>query len=355
MSLRDLGWNPFFEEAFAPFAKNGLAPARVAVQHRGGYELWTAEAILTADVSGRFRHQAKRPSDYPAVGDWVAIEGIAGETRAVIQAVLPRRTKFSRTVAGDTTEEQLVATNIDEVFVIEALASALNVRRIERYLTLAWESGTTPTVVLTKADLCTDVRAAVTAASAVTKEAKVIAISCIDGEGIAAIKKRLRRGRTVVLLGPSGVGKSTLINCLAGEESQHVVPVREDDQKGRHTTTSREMVFLSDGGVIIDTPGLRELQLWEGGEGLDATFADIEEIATRCRFTNCHHQQEPGCAVRQAVQEGAMNAARLAGFHKLRQEVAQFGERRDMRARADERRRSKNATRSLRGRRFEEE
>lgn len=355
MSLRALGWCPFFEEAFAPFSKDGLTAARVAVQHRGGYEVWTASEVLPAEVSGRFRHQAPHASDYPAVGDWVAFESIAGESRAVIHAVLPRRTKFSRNAAGKATEEQVLASNIDEVFIVESLAVPPNLRRLERFLTLAWESGARPTVVLTKADLCKDVRAAVNAASTLTKGAAVLAISCIADQGVAAIKKRLRKGRTVALLGPSGAGKSTLINYLVGEESQHVLPVREVDQKGRHTTTSREMVFLSGGGVLIDTPGLRELQLWEGGEGLESAFADIEEMSTRCRFTDCQHEKEPGCAVRQAVQEGMLTESRLAGFHKLRGEVAQFAPRREERVRADTSKHAKGVTRSLRGQRFEED
>jgi ribosome biogenesis GTPase len=341
MSLRALGWNSFFEEAFKPLAQEGQLPARVAIQHRGGYEVWTAKDVLTADVSGRFRHQARTPSDFPAVGDWVVVAPIPGEERAVIQAVLPRQTKFSRTAAGNITEEQLVAANIDEVFVMESLAFSPNLRRIERFLTLARDHRTIPAVVLTKADLCADVPAAIRRVTEIAGETTVLAISSLNGQGLTQIRKHLKTGRTIALLGPSGVGKSTLINCLAGEESQPVQPVREDDQKGRHTTTQREMVFLAKGGVIIDTPGLRELQLWEGSQGLEASFADIEALATRCRFTDCRHENEPACAVRAAVLASELDEKRLAAFQKLRSEVAQFTQRRAARSRREERRRSK--------------
>jgi ribosome biogenesis GTPase len=349
MSLRALGWNSFFEEAFKTLAQEGQVAARVAVQHRGGYEVWTAKDVLAADVSGRFRHHTRAANEYPAVGDWVVIDPLPGEERAVIQAVLPRRTKFSRMAAGIVTEEQLVATNIDEVFVMESLAFSPNLRRIERFLTLAWDHGTTPAVVLTKSDLCGDVPSMVRTVTEIAREAAVLAICSLNGHGLDRIKKHLKKGRTIALLGPSGVGKSTLINCLAGEESQPVQPVREDDQKGRHTTTQREMVFLPGGGVIIDTPGLRELQLWEGSQGLEATFTDIESLATRCRFTDCRHENEPGCAVRDAVQSGTLDGKRLAAFQKLRAEVAQFSERRAIRSRSEERRRSKSGPRGRRG------
>jgi ribosome biogenesis GTPase len=346
MSLRALGWNAFFKDAFARLAIDGLVAARVATQHRGGYEVWTADAILTADVPGRFRHQARSGSDYPAVGDWVAIAPIPGETRAVIHAVLPRRTRLARNAPGDATEEQILVTNVDDVFILEALATPPNVRRLERFLTVAAASGAQPTIVLTKADLCANVPAALATVSQACSAAPVLAISAQDGSGIRALRKRITQGHTVVLLGRSGAGKSTLINHLAGEETQFVLPVREDDQKGRHATTGREMVFLPGGGVIIDTPGLRELQLWDGADGLDTAFPDIEALAPSCRFTNCRHLQEPGCAVRAATQEGRLDPARLAAFHKLMSEASQFEGRRAARLRADERRRSQARTQS---------
>lgn len=354
MSLRALGWNPSFQDAFAPHAAPGIVAARVAVQFRGGYEVWTKDAVLTAEVSGKFRHAAQVASDFPAVGDWVALEPIPGETRSIIQAILPRKSRFSRTAAGAVTEEQLIAANIDEVFVIESLAAPPNLRRIERFLTLAWDSGAKPTVILTKADVCPDTSGALRAVRTIAKDADALAISCLDGQGVAAIRKRLDKGWTVAFLGPSGVGKSTLVNHLVGDEVQPVRPVRENDQKGRHTTTSREMIFLSGGGVLIDTPGLRELQLWEGEDGLETAFADIEALAIHCRFSDCHHDQEPGCAVQHALQTGRLAASRLASFHKLRLEASQFAPRRAVRVRSEERRRAKLG-RSLRGMKFNDE
>jgi ribosome biogenesis GTPase len=345
MSLRALGWNSFFEEAFAPWAAADLQAARVAIQHRGGYEVWTADEVLTADVTGRFRHLTRAAGDYPAVGDWVAVSAVPGEARALIHAVLPRRSKLSRNAPGVAAEEQLIVTNVDDIFVLEALAGPPNIRRIERFLTMASACGAEITVVLTKSDLCKDPAGAVETVMTACPATGVLATSSISGDGLAAIRKRVRKGRTIVLLGRSGAGKSTLINQLVGEETQPVLPVREADQKGRHATTSREMVFLKGGGIIIDTPGLRELQLWESEEGMESAFPDVEALALTCRFPDCRHETEPGCAVTQAVKNGALPASRLAGFAKLRAEVEQLTRRREKRARADEQRRARRQRR----------
>jgi ribosome biogenesis GTPase len=348
LNLRELGWNDFFEQGFALFAKEGLSAARVGVQHRGAYLVCWEHGELAAEVSGRFRHDAAMPSDFPVVGDWVAIEVHPDEGKAVIHAVLPRRTKFSRTAAGDVTEEQVVAANIDEVFIVAALGDELNLRRIERYLALAWESRANPAVVLSKADLCSDVALAVERAQFVAGDVPVLTISNMSGEGMAALRSLLREGRTAVLLGPSGMGKSTLTNHLCGEELQDIQPVRDGDHKGRHTTTRRELILLPSGGCIIDTPGLRELQMWDGEAGLVEAFADIAELAAACRFNDCRHESEPGCAVLEAVESGLLDAARLESHRKLQRELAYFERRHDARAQSEQRRQSKSIALSLR-------
>lgn len=341
MNLVDLGWNDAFAEAFRPHQAPGRIAGRVGAQYRGGYGVFAQSGNYLADVSGRFRHQAQGPADFPAVGDWVVIEPPKHGGRTVIHALLPRRTTFSRAVAGGTTVEQVLAANIDDVFIVEALTADPNLRRLERFLTLAWESGATPTVLLTKSDLSDGIQAAVAKASTVTGNASILAVSGVKGTGIKALRKKLAHGRTGVLLGPSGVGKSTLINALCEDELQAVIPVRESDHKGRHTTTHRELFCVPGGGLIIDTPGLREIQLWEGADGVGETFADIESVAMRCRFSNCRHETEPGCAVKEALAGGSLDSTRFASYKKLREELAKLESRQGVRSQVNERRRAR--------------
>jgi ribosome biogenesis GTPase len=283
------------------------------------------------------------------VGDWVAAEIIPTEEKALIHAVLPRRTKFSRTMAGGTTDEQILSANVDDVFIVAALAGELNLRRIERYLALAHDSGAAPTIVLTKLDLCENAAAAKASVQELAGKTPVLALSNISGKGVKTLRRAIRPGHTAVLLGPSGVGKSTLVNYLCGEELLAVQPVREDDQKGRHTTTRRELLLLRGGGLIIDTPGMRELQLWEGDAGITDAFEDVAALAAGCRFSDCTHGEEPECAVRAAMVAGTLTAGRLESYRKLRSESASFGGRSAERVRDEKRRRIKAVTRSLRG------
>jgi ribosome biogenesis GTPase len=266
----------------------------------------------------------------------------------MIHAVLPRRTKFSRTEAGGGPEEQILAANIEEVFVVAALSGEVNLRRLERYLAMAWEGGAQPSVILTKSDLCDDVPAAVKTVTEIASGIPVHVVSNVTCKGLKALRTSLRPARTVVLLGPSGVGKSTLINRLYGDDFLPTLPVRESDQKGRHTTTERQMLQLPSGALVIDTPGLRELQLWEGENGIEDAFADITALAAGCRFSDCRHDAEPGCAVRAAIEAGEFDAARLESHRKLQRETEHFERQHNKRAQAEERRRISGATKKLR-------
>ena len=339
LSLEALGWKEPFQRAFSAMEAEGYTPARVMLQERELYSICGAQGEYLAEVSGRFRHESLGPQDYPAVGDWVAVRPAQGEGRAAIHCVLPRLTKFSRRAAGERTEEQVVAANVDFVFLVSGLDGDFNVRRIERYLTAAWESGASPVVVLNKADICDDPSARADEVDAVAIGAPVHVVSALTGDGIDIFKSYLRAGRTVAFLGSSGVGKSTIINALLGRAVQEVQAVREGDQRGRHTTTRRQLFVLEGGGLLLDTPGMRELQLWDGSEGIEASFDDIVQLASLCRFRDCRHESEPGCAVLEAVEAGELDAARLESYHKLQRETRYQETRRDKAAQAMERKR----------------
>jgi ribosome biogenesis GTPase / thiamine phosphate phosphatase len=331
-SLEALGWSARLEEAFGPHRAAGLEPARVALEHTHIYRVMFPGGEGLARVSGRLRHAALSRRDYPAVGDWVGIKPTAHAGRWSIHAVLPRTSQFGRKVAGNRTEEQVVAANVDTVFLVAGLDGDFNPRRLERYLILAWESGAQPVVLLNKADVTDDVDSFLRETASVAAGVPVHAMSTKTGLGLDALSQYLAPGRTLAFLGSSGVGKSSIINRLVGQELLKTRDVRASDSRGRHTTTHRELVPLPGGALVIDTPGMREIQLWDVGEGLGEVFDDIQSLAAGCRFRDCGHRAEPGCAVRQAVEEGVLDAGRLGNYLKLQDEIRATEARTDQRA-----------------------
>jgi len=344
LNLESLGWDASYAEAFRPHEQDGLAPARVAAEHRSEYVVYSALGELRADAAGRLRFDG----EHAAVGDWVAVAPRPDELRATIQAVLPRRTAFVRKAPWLETKAQVIAANVDVVFIVCGLDANFNVRRIERYITLAWESGAEPVVLLTKADLCEDVDARRWEVEAVAIGVPVYPVSAPTGEGLDAVASHLGDGRTAALLGSSGVGKSTLVNVLAGEELLATQEVRADDGRGRHTTTHRQLVVVPQGGVMLDTPGMRELQLWDADEGLSTAFADIDELTTDCRFSDCAHEREPGCAVRAALADGTLERDRFDSWRKLERELEGLRIRQDARLLSEARKERRRFARAMR-------
>ena len=347
--LTHLGWDPAIEDQFAPFAADGLEPARVAVEQRGAYLLYTARGERWAELSGRLRHGVGGRGELPAVGDWVAIADPDGAERALVQAVLPRRTKFSRMAATDGGDavEQIVAANVDVVFLTAGLDGDFNPRRLERYLTLGWESGAAPVVVLTKVDLCIDVEAALLDVEPVAIGVPVHAVSNVTGEGVDALAQYFGEGRTVAALGSSGVGKSSLVNRLAGEELMATGDLRADG-RGRHTTTHRQLLLLPGGGLFLDTPGMRELRLWESEEGLATAFDDVAAAAASCRFSDCSHEREPDCGVRAAIANGTLDRDRYDSWRKLQNELRWLAVKQDAQLRSEARKERRRFARSQR-------
>ena len=341
VDLESWGYSRAWHQKFEGAGVSGCFPARVVRDHRGYFRVITERGELIATTAGRLKHNAHHATELPSVGDFVALKEVREEGhrhgRGVIQTVLPRATVFKRKAAGHLTEEQVVASNIDTVFIVCGLDSDYSPRRVERYLILGRESGARTVVLLNKADKCVDPGKALAEVSVMAGDAPVHLIAAKPRIGLEALPAYLGSGDTIAFLGSSGAGKSTLINALLGEERQATREVREADSKGRHTTTERQMFRLASGALAIDTPGMRELQLWSSADDISGAFADIESLAEKCRFRDCTHESEPSCAVRAAVESGGLNPERYSHFKKLRNEAAAIGQLRDAKLRIEKR------------------
>ena len=326
VDLATLGWNAFFEESFVPHRAAGLLPARVATESKHFYTVVSEEGDVLASITGRLHIKKGGKTNLPKVGDWVAINRPAAGEQTLIHAVLPRRTTLSRKLPGREAEEQILGANLDIVFVVQALDATFNLRRLERFLVMVHEGGATPVVLLNKIDLCDDAEKEVAAVQTAIAPTVVIPVCAKTGKGTGKMREYCVKGTTVAFIGTSGVGKSSLINQLYGEELMPTIEVRTQDSKGRHTTSWREMIFLPKGGVVIDTPGMREFHLWGASEGAKETFSEIEALSPGCRFRDCTHTQEKDCAVLAAVAAGTLPRERHDRFVKLQREMSYLRE-----------------------------
>jgi|FLYL01.1.fsa_nt_gi ribosome biogenesis GTPase len=332
MDLYELGWNEFFESNFESLKCDGSVPARVIGGNSQSLEVYTTLGAMAAVLAGKVKYAATEKSELPVVGDWVVALPVREERKMVIKSVLPRRSYFSRreptargrklgTLKGDAAQEQVVAANIDTVFIVMGLDNDFNIRRLERYMTLVWDSGANPVIILNKADLCEELEECLSNVCAVAVGVPVHVVSAATGQGLSEIQRYCGKGRTIALVGSSGVGKSTLSNRLLGSHELPTREVRSFDGKGKHTTTWRELVILPGGGMLVDNPGMKELQLWAEEKSVDATFSDIQALAVKCYYRDCSHQGEPNCAVQQALDEGKLSVERFESYVNLRNEA----------------------------------
>ena len=351
-TVEKYGWNDSWKTKWTDQPTNEKLQSsvygRVLLEHKHMYRVVTNDGEWLGSLSGSFKHQALERRDYPAVGDWVAIEKMPGEEKGIIHSILPRTSIFSRKAAGLTTVEQIVAVNVDIVFLVMSLNLDFNVRRLERYMIAAWDSGANPVIVLTKKDVCPYPQSYVEQAEAVAFGVPIHVVSSVTGEGVAELQELLKDSKTAALLGSSGVGKSSLTNALCGVKVMAVNSIREDDDKGRHTTTHRELFHMPGGGLLIDTPGMREFQMWDNSESLEAGFKDVEELANACRFNDCQHSGQPGCAVSEALENGSLTRERYASYEKLKRELAYIERKADAVARKAELGKWKQITKDMR-------
>ena len=328
-SLHQLGWNAAFDQQFTPFQNQGFQAARVAIENRDNYLVLTDAQEYFAEVTGKLLFTASASSDLPKVGDWVVVSLFESEQKAIIHEVLPRQTKFSRKIAGAKTEEQILATNIDFIFIVQSCDNDFSLRRLERQMVMVYEGGAQPIVVLNKIDLCDNYEGYLSQISKIVSDEEIVAVSAKTDVGMDRLKSQLEAGKTYAFIGSSGVGKTSLINKFLGNEIFKINEVREKDSKGRHTTTRRQLILIPSGGLLIDTPGMKEFQLWEVDEGLDEVYPEITELSSGCRFSDCTHTKEIGCAVIAAVESGKLSNDRYESYLKLARELAYLKNRQE--------------------------
>lgn len=345
--LNTWGWSPYFEAALAEWSGQALQVARVCAAFQDLYRVQSERGEALAVLSGQFRHRALDAEDFPAVGDWVLVPDLDTAERLPILGLLPRRSAFIRKAAGSRLARQVVAANVDLVFIVSACNQDLNLRRLERYLSLVWDSGAQPVLVMNKSDLIADPQALQAEIEQIALGVDIFWVSALSGLGLEELESRIQAGQTVALVGSSGVGKSSLVNCFSRAE-QHVAHIREDDSKGRHTTTHRELFQMANGGLMIDTPGMRELQLWQSADSLELGFEDIERLAQDCFFRNCQHRFEQDCAIQMAIAQNSLDPGRLKNYQKLQREAEWLERRDDPREQANSKRRWKKMSRQMR-------